>query len=100
MPRKVNQHINLIGSDLISGRLIAQSIEPSPDVCPIAQFAGQVIGWARGFIGMDPHLIREPLSPDRRQQSTDWMAPEIAREKSHTDGALIGTASSPILRLN
>jgi hypothetical protein len=100
MPRKVNQHIDLIGCDLFGRRLIAQSIEPPPNVCPFAQLASQVIGWARGFVSINPHGICRPVTPDRRQQAANRMTAEIAREKSHTDGALIGTARASILRRN
>ena len=38
--RKVNEHVGLIIGDLIGHRLVAQSIDPSPKIRPVAKLAG------------------------------------------------------------
>jgi hypothetical protein len=76
--RKVDQHVGLVGCDLIGRRLVTQLIEPPPKIGPVTKLAGHFIGWSTGFVGVDPNLIRRPLPPNRGQQAADRMPAKIA----------------------
>ena len=92
--RKVNEHVGLVIGDLIGHRLVAQSIDPSPKIRPVAKLAGPVIRRAPGFVGVDLHILRGPLPPNRRQQAAHRMLSKITREKTHAKRPLIQTTTS------
>ena len=92
--RKVNEHVGLVGYDLIGRRLVAQSIDPSPKIRPVAKLAGPIISRAPGFVGVDLYLLRGPLPPNRRQQAAHRMLSKITREKTHAERHLIQTTTS------